>query len=55
MKNQKEKLRKQSHSLLQQQQKVKYLRINLPKEAKDLDTKKQQNTDEKIKGETHKT
>ena len=34
MKKQKEKLRKQSHSLLQQ--KVKYLRISLPQETKDL-------------------
>ena len=33
MKNQKEKLRKQSHSPLQQQQQ-KYLGINLPKETK---------------------
>ena len=34
IKSQKEKLRKQSHSLLQQ--KVKYLRISLPQETKDL-------------------
>ena len=36
MKNQKEKLRNQSHSLLQQ--KIKYLGINLPKETKKLYT-----------------
>ena len=36
MKNQKEKLRNQSHSPLQQ--KIKYLGINLPKEAKELYT-----------------
>ena len=34
MKNQKEKLKKQSHSSLQQKNKI--LRINLPKETKDL-------------------
>ena len=34
MKDQKEKLRKQSHLPLQQ--KIKYLGINLPKETKDL-------------------
>ena len=37
MKNQKEKLRNQSHSSLQQQQQ-KYLGINLPKETKELYT-----------------
>ena len=36
MKNQKEKLRNQSHSPLQQ--KIKYLGINLPKEMKELYT-----------------
>ena len=36
MKNKKEKLRNQSHSPLQQ--KIKYLGINLPKEAKELYT-----------------
>ena len=36
MKNQIEKLRKQSHSPLQQ--KIKYLEINLPKETKELYT-----------------
>ena len=36
MKNQKEKLRNQSHSPLQQ--KFKYLGINLPKEMKELYT-----------------
>ena len=36
MKNQKEKLRNQSHSPLQQI--IKYLRINLPKETKELYT-----------------
>ena len=35
MKDQKEKLRKQSHSPLQKKR-VKYLGINLPKEVKDL-------------------
>ena len=35
MKDQKEKLRKQSHLLLQQP-KNKYIEINLPKEVKDL-------------------
>ena len=37
MKNQKEKLRNQSHSPLQQKG-IKYLRINLPKETKELYT-----------------
>ena len=37
MKNQKEKLRNQSHSPLQQK-KIKYLGINLPKETKELHT-----------------
>ena len=36
MKNQKEKLRNQPHSPLQQ--KIKYLGINLPKETKELYT-----------------
>ena len=36
MKNRKEKLRDQSHSLLQQ--KIKYLGTNLPKETKELYT-----------------
>ena len=40
MKNQKEKLRNQSHSLLQQKR-IKYLGINLPKETKELYTEKQ--------------
>ena len=35
MRKQKEKLRKQSHSPLQQKR-IKYLEINLPKETKDL-------------------
>ena len=38
MKNQKEKLRNQSHSPLQQ--KIKYLGSNLPKETKELYTEK---------------
>ena len=38
MKNQKEKLRNPSHSPLQQQQKIKYPGINLPKESKELYT-----------------
>ena len=37
MKNQKEKLRNQSHSPLQQKR-IKYLGINLPKETKELYT-----------------
>ena len=37
MKNQKEKLRNQSHSLLQQK-KIKYLGINLPMETNELHT-----------------
>ena len=37
MKNQKEKLRNQSHSVLQQKI-IKYLGINLPKETKELYT-----------------
>ena len=37
MKNQKEKLRNQSHSPLQQK-KIKYLGINLPKETEDMYT-----------------
>ena len=35
MKNQKEKLRNQSHSILQQQQQQQNLGINLPKETKN--------------------
>ena len=38
MKNQKEELRNQSHSPLQQKKKIKYLGINLPKERKGLYT-----------------
>ena len=38
MKNQKEKLRNQSHSPLQQNQ-IKYLEINLAKETKEVYTK----------------
>ena len=38
IKNQKKKLRNQSHLPLQQQQKIKYLGINLPKETKELCT-----------------
>ena len=37
MKNQKEKLRNQSHSPLQTKR-IKYLRLNLPKETKELYT-----------------
>ena len=47
MKNQKEKLRNQSHSSLQQR--IKYLGINLPKETKELYTENYSTLMEEIK------
>ena len=47
MKNQKKKLRNQSHSSLQQ--KIKYLGINLPKETKELHTESFKTLMKKIK------
>ena len=49
MKNQKEKLRNQSHLPLQQQKK-KYLGINLPKETKELYTENFKTLMKEIKG-----
>ena len=46
MKNQKEKLRNQSHSPLQQKR-IKYLGINLPKKKKKLLHRKLKDTDER--------
>ena len=48
MKNQKEKLRNQSHSPLQQK-KIKYLGINLPKEKKELYTENYKTVMKEIK------
>ena len=48
MKNQKEKLRNQSHSPLQQK-KIKYLGINLPKETKELYTESYKTVMKEIK------
>ena len=53
MKNQKEKLRNQSHSSLQQQQQ-KYLGINLPKETKELYTENYKIVMEEIKDSINK-
>ena len=50
-KSQKEKLGKQSHSPLQQQQQ-KYLGINLPKETEDLYTEKYKTLMKEIKDDT---
>ena len=51
MKNQKEELRKQSHSLLQWK-KIKHLRINLPKETKDLSIENYKTLMKEIKDDT---
>ena len=48
MKNQKEKLRNQSHSPLQQK-KIKYLGLNLPKETKELYTENYKTVMKEIK------
>ena len=52
MKNQIEKLRKQSHSPLQQ--KIKYLGINLPKETKDLHTENYKTLMKEIKDDINR-
>ena len=52
MKNQKEKLRNQSHSLLQQ--KIKYLGINLPKETKKLYTENYKTLMKEIKDDINR-
>ena len=57
MKNQKEKLRNQSHSPLQKKKKrerIKHLRINLPKETKDLYTKNYKTLMKEIKDNTNR-
>ena len=51
MKNQKEKLRNQSYSLLQK--KIKYLRINLPKETKELYTENYKTLMKEIKDDVN--
>ena len=51
MRKQKEKLRKQSHSLLQWK-KIKHLRINLPKETKDLSIENYKTLMKEIKDDT---
>ena len=53
MKNQKEKLRNQSHSSLQQQQQ-KYLGINLPKETKELYTENYKTIMKEIKDDINR-
>ena len=53
MKNQKEELRKQSHSLLQWK-KIKHLRINLPKETKDLYIENYKTLVKEIKEDTNR-
>ena len=52
MKNQKEKLRNQSHSSLQQ--KIKYLGINLTKETKELYTENYKTLMKEIKGDINR-
>ena len=52
MKNQTEKLRKQSHSPLQQR--VRYLGINLPKETKDLYIENYKTLMKEIKEDTNR-
>ena len=52
MKNQKEKLRNQSHSPLQQ--KIKYLGINLPKETKELYTENYKTLMKEIKDDINR-
>ena len=51
MRKQKEELRKQSHSLLQWK-KIKHLRINLPKETKDLSIENYKTLMKEIKDDT---
>ena len=53
MKNQKEKLRNQSHSPLQQKG-IKYLRINLPKETKELYTENYKTLMKEIKDDINR-
>ena len=53
MKNLKEKLRKHSHLPLQQQ-KIKYLGINLPKETKDLHAENYKTLMKEIKDDTNR-
>ena len=52
MKNQKEQLRNQSHSPLQQ--KIKYLGINLPKEMKELYTENYKTLMKEIKDDINR-
>ena len=52
MKNQKEQLRKQSHSPLQQR--IKYQEINLPKETKELYTENYKKLMKEIKGDINR-
>ena len=53
MKNQKEKLRNQSHSPLQQKG-IQYLRINLPKETKELYTENYETLMKEIKDDINR-
>ena len=53
MKNQKEKLRNQSHSPLQKKR-ITYLGINLPKETKELYTEKYKTLMKEIKDDTNR-
>ena len=53
MRKQKEKLRKQSHSPLQQKR-IKYLEINLPKETKDLYIESYKTQMKEIKDDTNR-
>ena len=53
MKNQKEKLRNQSQSLLQQK-KIKYLGINLPKKTKELYTENYKTLMKEIKDDINR-
>ena len=53
MKDQKEKLRKQSHSPLQQKR-IKYLGINLPRETKDLYAENYKTLTKEIKDDTNR-
>ena len=52
MKNQKEQLRKQSHSPLQQQQQQKYLGTNLSKQTKDIYAENYETLMKEIKDDT---
>ena len=54
MKNQKEKLRTQSHSPLQKKKKKKYLGIHLPKETKELYTENYETLIKEIKDDINR-